>query len=792
MIRRTALVFLFFAVSLPQGVFAKDPPPAPREYLELQRWQYQATPQTVPAGGLSWEMEGAVWSLDSGKVWAAESGTGFVFEGKGRFRMAVPDPIELAQLRRFTGKPELQEIDEPITALVLRTAGELPVALAAPPGGRGGFKEHRLARERHEHWLTQRLFDTDARILAARKTPGDRFLRVDVKTRSFGWLTFDYDAQRLEEIRLETFNAAYAYPESWLSLDRAADRGPDGRPAAPSPGRRRPAVDIEHADITADLTEAGRDEDFFKGRFQVGLRFTGSQAGAQAVQLYLHPFAKLTAVTEITEMTEGGEGGEHGQPAPFVRDHIGGRRGILDNRIYDDSLVVLLDRPIVPGEPRRLSFEYEIDLTNYVHSRVWYPEAEGDETFLTDPHTARLDLTARSKHQIRSMGRREESPQLSDGERGKNRGVWVIDHPVKMVTFSFAEKFHEERVKIEDAPEVVCFGSRVEVSRRARFADVGRDVAESLAYFQKLLDSPLPPDPIHVTSIAARHGQAFDGFIHLGEQSFDLFGPGMAELFRAHETAHLWWGHRLGAATYRDAWLGEAFAEYTAMMLVADTVADGPRLFQEILRSYHDEMNGSIKSGFSKFARAEVNLANRAWGGRIGPVGHGWRANTGEVPSAYSSLVYGKGALVLHMLRGLLREATGSDRALVDVLRDFLRAHQGGVASTADFAAAVARRAPGDWSWFFEQWVERAEIPTYRWSYGVQGNTATLKVRQSGVPPGFRMPVPVRVEMADGTSLERIVTVDEPEESFELSFESKPGSLVLNPDHAVLARMNRD
>lgn len=766
MIRRIPLLLLLFALP----VLAKDPPAPPQEYLDLQRWQYQATPQTVPAGGLKWEMEGASWSLESGKLWVEESATGLVFEGKGRFRMAVPDPIELAQLRRFTQKPELQEIDEPFTALVLRTAGPLPASLAAPAGG---FKEHKLARERHEHWLTQRLFDADARVLAGLKTPGDRFLRVDVKTQGFGWLTFDYDAQRLEEIRLETFNAAYAYPETWLSLDRAADRDRRGRPAH---GHAR-AIDVEHADIVADVTEPGRDEDFFKGRFQVGLRFTGSQAGALAVQLYLHPFAKLTSVTE------------DGQPVGLIRDHIGGRRGIIDNRVYDDSFVVLLNRPIVPGEPRRLDFEYEMDLTNYVHSRVWYPEGEGDETFLSDPHTARLDITARKKHEIRAMGRQEETPAAPEG---RSHGVWVVDHPVKMVTFSFSEKFHEERVKIEGAPEVVCFGSKVEVSRRARFADVARDVAESLAYFQKLLDSPLPPDPIYVTSIAGRHGQAFDGFIHLGEQSFDLLGPGEAELFRAHETAHQWWGHRLGAATYRDAWLGEAFAEYTAMMFVADTVPDGPGIFQEILRAYHDEQNGSIKSGFSKFSRTDVNLANRAWGNRIGPIGHGWRANTGEVPSAYSSLVYGKGALVLHMLRGLLREATGSDRALVDVLRDFLHTHQGGLVSTADFAAAVARRAQGDWSWFFEQWVERAEVPTWRWSYTLDGNAATLKVRQSDVPAGFRMPVPVRVEMADGSSVERVVTVDEPEESFELSFEGRPKALVFNPDHAVLAKMKRD
>ncbi|HYN19758.1 MAG TPA: hypothetical protein VE078_02280, partial [Thermoanaerobaculia bacterium] len=235
-----------------------------------------------------------------------------------------------------------------------------------------------------------------------------------------------------------------------------------------------------------------------------------------------------------------------------------------------------------------------------------------------------------------------------------------------------------------------------------------------------------------------------------------------------------------------------AFAEYMAMMLVAEKAPDGPKLFQEILRTYHDEMNGSLKSGFSKFARTAVNLANRAHGDRIGPIGHGWRANTGEVPSAYSSLVYGKGALVLHMLRRLLTEATGSDQTLIEVLRDFLRSNQGGLVSTADFAAAVARRAPGDWSWFFEQWVERADIPTYRWNVQIAGNTATLKVRQSEVPAGFRMPVPVRVEMVDGTSIERTVTVDEPEELFTLDFDSRPKSVVFNPDYAVLAKMKRD
>ncbi|MES1211098.1 MAG: M1 family aminopeptidase, partial [Acidobacteriota bacterium] len=496
----------------------------------------------------------------------------------------------------------------------------------------------------------------------------------------------------------------------------------------------------------------------------------------------LNSFAKLTAVTEID-----GTGGD-GRPVGLIRDHIGGRKSIIDKRVYDDNLVVLLDRPIVAGEERTLRFVYELDLVNYVHSRMWYPDGEADESYLTDPHTARIELTARKKHTLRSMGRQVESEPLPDG---RSHGVWEIDHPVKMVTFSFAEKFHEEAATAEGSPEIRCFGSKVEVSRRGRFGEVARDVAKAMAYFGRLFEAPLPAEPpIYITSIAARHGQAFDGFIHLPEQSFDLLGPGLAELFRAHEVAHQWWGHRVGAATYRDAWLGEAFAEYSAMLYVRDTVPNGAALFNEILRTYNDEQNGSIKSGFSKFTRFEVNLANRAHGDRIGPIGYGWRANTGELPSAYSSLVYGKGALVLHMLDGLLTEATGSDQALVEVLRDVLASNQGKTVFTADFAAAVARRAPGDWSWFFDQWVERAEVPSYRWSASISGNAVNLKVTQE--PADFRMPVPVRIDLADGTSVERIVVVTGAESSFDLSFESRPKSVTLNPDYAVLARLKKD
>ena len=522
-----------------------------------------------------------------------------------------------------------------------------------------------------------------------------------------------------------------------------------------------------------------------KGRFKTGVRFAPQRDGARAVTLYLDNFADVKSVSE------------NGRALPFLRDHIGGRRRGLDNRIYDLSLMVLLDQPLAKGAERRLDLEYEMDVKNYAPGREWYPSADADETILPDSHTARLELTVRKKFEVRAVGKREEG---SGAENGKtSTSVWVSDQPVKMLTFSFSDRFHEERIEKEGVPPILCFGSKVEVSSKGRFREVGEDIADSLAFYQQLFDAKIPETPIYVTSIAGFHGQAFDGFIQLAEQSFDILGPGNGELFRAHEAGHQYWGVLVGAQTYRDAWLGEAFAEYSGMMFVEATMKNGTEIVDEIIRAYNDELNGSIKSGFSKFTRMGVNLQNRAYGDRIGPIGHGWRANTGEVPTAYSSQVYAKGALVLHMLRGLLKDETGSDQAFTDILRDFVRTHRGGLASTSDFEAAVARRAPGDWSWFFDQWVRGTAIPAYRWSSTVaatpdaQGKyVATVKVRQSDVPSGFKMSIPLSVDLGNGKTERRRVMVDEVEETFALSFSEKPRGVVFNPGSEVLAKVRKE
>ncbi len=148
------------------------------------------------------------------------------------------------------------------------------------------------------------------------------------------------------------------------------------------------------------------------------------------------------------------------------------------------------------------------------------------------------------------------------------------------------------------------------------------------------------------------------------------------------------------------------------------------------------------------------------------------------------------------MLHNLTRITTGSDQAFYDVLRDFVGTHAGGYPTTDDFRAALERHVEGDWQWFFDQWVYGAGVPNYEWRARTAGSVADgyrveVEVSQKNVPDGFRMDVPLRVELADGEEAEYLVTVDRPEQTLTVELERQPRKVIFNPDHSVLARTRK-
>jgi hypothetical protein len=749
------------------------------DYDLLQKWQYGApTPLAKP---IVITRDTATFTLNSGSVALAAptpSGrvTGLVFEGEGRFNMTVPDKYELAQLRRFADAPLMTQVDEPMTQLVLRVSDDT-IDKLFPGAAKAAVDKNAIAEKRQNHWLIDLGTDVDARIVTAMANPGAAQWTAGIKTKDYDWLTYDYDSGRGEEIQLIRY--VQAFPESWLSLDRPEDRAANGRPG-PREGR---LATLDHIDVKADLTKLSRtervgqtDQRLILGHYIVEEELSPLAAGTVALPLELHPWAqKLTARDE------------KGQPLVVLRDHIGGRTMQLDKKTYDSTLTVLFPEALKKGEARRVTFEYDLESPNYAPGNVWYPTVP--EAF--DLHTAKLQLTVGKKNQVRAMGRKESEKESDNG----TTSVWLVEKPAMMVTFATAERFEEVALDVKGIPQVVSFGWAMGLGTAARVRNSGADVANALQFYQIMLDDQVGGDKFYVTSITGNHGQAFDGFLHLAESSYSEH-PGASELFRGHETAHEWFGHRVGWKTYRDQWLSESLAEYASMMFVQSTVKDGPAHFNEILDTYDSIVKGNLGNLFSKYMRPWLLDMRASARKRVGPIGIGQRAATGDYQIGYQVQAYVKGPLVIHMLRSMLLQKTHSDDLFVKILRDYVHDYSGKLASTADFQKIVERDAPGNWNWFFDDWVYSAEIPTVRWNYKVEpdGNAfrLTLNIKRSDVSPDFTLIAPVRLEF-DGNKVATIfVPVKEESVTVQKQIPAKPRNVVLGPDHSLLANIRKE
>lgn len=766
----------------PMARAATSPTPASvaADYPRMLEARFGSDPIAIPPGGLTLQRDTATLTFTSGTLrWAEPTSggqsTGLVFEGKGRFRMLIPDPVELRQLQRMAQDRSLELIDTPFTSAVLRTTEPGVVATLRGQLGResshAAYEPSSLAKDRQENWFVHRFVDVDARVAAGLLIPDDEFLFVEMKTEKFGWLNYAFDGLDTEEISVRHWHDEHKGSESWVQLDRKKDRLGNGRPRS----ERRSMIDLEHVEVIADVTEANKKFSRIgraqfnprQGKFTVDISFKALVDGPQALPLKLTPLAELSEVTT-----------DDGKSLPFLRDHIGSRSSMLDKMLHDDDVYVLLDRPLARGEQRTLRFAYEQMTLNYMPGGNWYPSPEN---LFFDLHTGTFSITSDDRFNIFSMGEEVETSV----DKGRKTTVWNVAKPARMLTFAFSDhKSQVEEMEAEGLPKIVAFGS----SDGNQIFNVAADTLNSLTYFNSVFGHAPTVPTMFVTAILGGHGQSFEGFIHMAESSMHLEAKGRTEAFRAHEVAHQWWGHEVAWKSYRDQWLSEAFAEYAAMLFMQATMENGQKMYDDMVTTYTGSLTGVAKKTTFGLQVVERNDKERA---RIGPISVGYRASTAGSAGGYFSTTYQKGALVLHMLRTMLRNMTKSDEVFFNVMRRFLDTYAGKAASTQDFIDVLTAVAPADWQWFFDQWIDGTEIPTYIWHAepGTRDGkpVVNLTVKQENVNRGFRMPVPVELVFSKKESGQVVILIDEPEETFTIPVPKAPKNIELNPDHAVLA-----
>lgn len=253
-----------------------------------------------------------------------------------------------------------------------------------------------------------------------------------------------------------------------------------------------------------------------------------------------------------------------------------------------------------------------------------------------------------------------------------------------------------------------------------------------------------------------------------------------------HEVSHQWWGHTVGWASYRDQWLSEGFADFSAAI-------------------YLERVGRKSGQWVKYWERAQRTILEKNQFGRsaeeAGPLWMGFRLNTAKSRGAYNRLVYPKGGYVLYMLRGLMWDRKTGDKDFIDLMHDFVAKFQNRNASTEDFERVVEQHMKpaldldrnGTMRWFFKEWVYGTDVPAYRLKYSLtpaaEGKTLlTANITQAGVPDNFRMLVPIYLDF-DGT-LVRAGSVSlsgTTPQDIQVLLPRKPKRVLLNALHDVLA-----
>jgi peptidase M1-like protein len=211
-----------------------------------------------------------------------------------------------------------------------------------------------------------------------------------------------------------------------------------------------------------------------------------------------------------------------------------------------------------------------------------------------------------------------------------------------------------------------------------------------------------------------------------------------------HEIAHQWWGHVIGWDSYRDQWMSEGFAEFSASLFVQAT--RGVDKFNDF---WDDQRQRIIEASPATRDRKPYT---------VGPVTQGYRLNNAKTGAVAQRLIYPKGAYILHMLRMMMYDRKTGDSRFQTMMKDFVQTHFNKDVSTEELQLIVEKHMTPEMdvdknksmAWFFDEWVYGTEVPAYKFQYQISEGSLSGKITQSGVSENFVMLVPLYVDFGKG------------------------------------------
>jgi tetratricopeptide (TPR) repeat protein len=440
-----------------------------------------------------------------------------------------------------------------------------------------------------------------------------------------------------------------------------------------------------------------------------------------------------------------------------------GGRQIPASRLQQDMSVRLsLPEPVARGKTASATFYYDGKLTGDEESPVFgirFAAIHPDFAYLMYParwfpvndYTVDrfgMDLKVTVPAGYRVLGSGIDSSEAAEG--GGATFHWV-----------FKEASFPGSIAIVKGDPKVFSANGVDTTFYFRQAadmaqSYGGEFSRAMIYLTSVYGSPLKRNLTVVeTEAGAPNGYSAPGLIFLAPAGI---GKQVNERLVANEVSRQWWGALVSASSRNHLWIENGMARY-AELLYVDHV-DGSGAMQQQVHDTYVEALTVDQPPLIQSARLE------------------------DYSPEFWAATAGKGAAVLHMLRGVI-----GDDAFFQILKTVPDRFAYKSISTDDFRKLAEEVSGQKLDFFFVNWIESSGAPEFKLEYTVfrtqKGFRVVGKITQD--LDTFSMPLVVHIE-TEGNPEEKIVQVAGTSSEFSIDTFGKPrpGGITLDPKGQVL------
>ncbi len=718
--------------------------------------------------------EGFEFVLESGTLWLEEAidgiASGAYFEGKGTVRLNPSGRRALGEMTFWFGREQLEPT--PLTRAYFFTLRGKDLAtemgITATPSipilDTSGYAECKQAFRQLGMTPVRAFLNRDGRSrgavyvvfpLEATRTTGS--------AHSMMLCSFDPSRKDAMQIRVGGHAAVVDEP-SWKFFFWPIVEARAGARAFEPQGR-----------VLSYASKIDMPKTLTKASVKTTIRFRAN-AGARVLELTLNPRLEVRSVT-----------GPGGAALPFAQWTYA-----TDGVNPDRSVLVDLGAPTVEGQ----EIQIEVDAFGSLFDAVarswhladedmWYPQ-------LDDPERSDYELTISvPKSQTPVAPGAKLSDEVADGVRTVH---FKTVNPQKRTTL-YVGPFEKAQGEAGGTKvEVYSDSNRemVEVGydelmdmpvtyRGTSKSDVqySRQEIENALKIYKSILGPIDLEMLRVASTPTGHGRGFEGLLLLSKFGGLDSDDSRADLFRAHEVAHLWWGNLVDTRNWpEDRWLSESFAQYAAMEFYTLRFKNPGKTHGFMEQEWVRPVLGA--------SRVPVSTLD----------GQKRRVRSSELRPLIDGTqnVYTKGPLVIHMLRNLFILFKGSDEKFWLLLQDFLAEHKNGLVTTEDFISATEAKLGGKIPWFWDQWIYGSELPHVRWTSKTEQQSGQwlVTVDARKVDSSYQLVLPVYVTLQDGRRARQFLDLSGPTGQATVKVPSKPKAVSVNDNFEVLAFVEKE